>query len=391
MTIGEKLGDRGGLCEMSSQAILGFALVAMLLAPAVEWRFAEALPEKTARVGAHAYVGIYEFAAGELVVPDQYSTIQNAIDEANPGDVVFVKEGVYVEHVVVNKTVSLIGENNKTTIIDGNKTGPVVLIAAEGVNITGFTIRAGQNTHPICDVWLENVSRCSVHGNVLESAFYGVYLNEACGNSIFENSATDGSIGVCGFHSHGNSISRNTFVANSFAGMNFHLCSFNNLTENVIRDNSVGLRFLDGANNNTVYHNNFVDNTAQAFVQSSYNNSWDDGYPSGGNYWSNYGGFDVRSGPFQNVTGSDGLGDTRFVVDLNNIDRYPLKKSWPCLFGDVNGDCKVDMRDVGFVARRFMSWPGDPLWHAAADVIVDGWIDMKDIGNVAKRFGEHCL
>jgi len=57
-------------------------------------------------------------------------------------------------------------------------------------------------------------------------------------------------------------------------------------------------------------------------------NIWDDGYPSGGNYWSDYNGTDLFSGPYQNITGSDGIGDTPYVIDENNRDRYPLMKPW---------------------------------------------------------------
>jgi len=55
-----------------------------------------------------------------------------------------------------------------------------------------------------------------------------------------------------------------------------------------------------------------------------YSSSWDDDYPSGGNYWSNYTGVDVKSGSYQNETGSDGIGDTPYIIDANNIDDYPL-------------------------------------------------------------------
>jgi pectin methylesterase-like acyl-CoA thioesterase len=56
-----------------------------------------------------------------IVVPDDFSTIQGAANNANPGDVVFVRTGVYFERVVLNKTISLIGESSKTTIVDGDK------------------------------------------------------------------------------------------------------------------------------------------------------------------------------------------------------------------------------------------------------------------------------
>jgi len=55
------------------------------------------------------------------------------------------------------------------------------------------------------------------------------------------------------------------------------------------------------------------------------NTTWDDGYPSGGNYWSNYTGADIKSGISQDETGSDGIGDTAHIVSSgNNTDRYPL-------------------------------------------------------------------
>jgi len=57
-------------------------------------------------------------------------------------------------------------------------------------------------------------------------------------------------------------------------------------------------------------------------------NVWDDGYPSGGNYWSNYNGTDLYSGPYQNETGSDGIGDTPYTIDANDTDNFPIVNSW---------------------------------------------------------------
>jgi len=53
-------------------------------------------------------------------------------------------------------------------------------------------------------------------------------------------------------------------------------------------------------------------------------NVWDDGYPSGGNFWSDYEGVDEKSGSNQDQPGSDGVGDTAYAIDVNNTDRYPL-------------------------------------------------------------------
>jgi hypothetical protein len=53
-------------------------------------------------------------------------------------------------------------------------------------------------------------------------------------------------------------------------------------------------------------------------------NVWDDDYPSGGNYWSDYASVDVKKGPGQDLPGSDGIGDTIYVIDADNVDHYPL-------------------------------------------------------------------
>jgi hypothetical protein len=98
------------------------------------------------------------------------------------------------------------------------------------------------------------------------------------------------------------------------------------LSGNIITANNVGIEFHGPNHNNFIFHNSFVDNTIQiAEGEASDNiNIWDNGYPSGGNYWSDYTGNDTRSGPYQNETGSDGIGDTPYIIDASNRDNYPL-------------------------------------------------------------------
>jgi hypothetical protein len=80
-----------------------------------------------------------------------------------------------------------------------------------------------------------------------------------------------------------------------------------------------------------------VNHTIQAFVSSdSQNNVWDDGYPSGGNYWSNYAGADTKNGPNQNLSGSDNIGDRAYTINSNNKDNYPLMNAWNPITFDVN-------------------------------------------------------
>ena len=76
--------------------------------------------------------------------PGNYTTIQSAINAANPGDTVFVYDdsSPYYENVeIANKSINLIGENRNSTIITGNYDSDVIIIFADNVSITGFTIR----------------------------------------------------------------------------------------------------------------------------------------------------------------------------------------------------------------------------------------------------------
>ncbi|MEM4704001.1 MAG: NosD domain-containing protein [Candidatus Bathyarchaeia archaeon] len=93
-----------------------------------------------------------------------------------------------------------------------------------------------------------------------------------------------------------------------------------------IREFSYGI-YLENATNNYIYHNSFVNNANAAHV-NGLANSWDNGYPSGGNYWSDYSGADLYRGSLQNEVNSDGIGDTPKALDENNTDRYPLMKRY---------------------------------------------------------------
>jgi len=118
----------------------------------------------------------------------------------------------------------------------------------------------------------------------------------------------------------GNKISEN------FCGIQLENSFANNISGNYIVNNAAAVTLVS-SENNTVYHNNFIGNGWQVYVQPSRFNIWDDGYPSGGNYWSDHTGLDLYSGLYQDETGSDGIGDVPYTIDANNTDRYPLMRT----------------------------------------------------------------
>jgi parallel beta-helix repeat protein len=125
--------------------------------------------------------------------------------------------------------------------------------------------------------------------------------------------------------SSNNTLSEN-FIGGNNNGIFLYYSSNNGIAENNVTANSQSGIYATSSSGNHIEHNS-LDNTKQVLVDSSVN-VWDDGYPSGGNYWSDYSGVDVKSGLAQDFPGSDGIGDTSYTLDVNNQDHYPLTRSY---------------------------------------------------------------
>lgn len=147
---------------------------------------------------------------------------------------------------------------------------------------------------------------------------------------IANNNAVRNGRGIYLYYSHSNIIASND-VSNNWVdgiyqgdGIHFYYSSNNTIANNNICSNSGRGISLHGADSNRIYHNNFMDYTEHPYDEPG-DNQWDDGYPSGGNHWSDYTGVDEKSGPNQDLPGSDGIGDTPYDIQGGgDKDRYPL-------------------------------------------------------------------
>lgn len=243
----------------------------------------------------------------------------------------------------------------------------------------GITIRISGNT--------------TLRNNMLNRNGYGIYLDtNDC--YVAYNMAANNTYGGILISGHSNTLLGNT-IANTtkedflMGGIVLQGGGDNAIVGNIVTSNSIGIwAFM--SDGNVVHHNNFVRNMFQVVqYPPTLVNAWDDGYPSGGNYWNDYDGTDLHSGLYQNETGSDGIGDTPYSVDANHVDGYPLIKMWNPLRGDVNWDGVVDIYDLVVAAACYGSRLNDLNWNPFVDVAPRwGIIDIYDVVTIASNYGK---
>ncbi len=302
------------------------------------------------------------------VVPDDYPTISDALRNASQGDIILVKKGIYYENLVIDKSVTLTGENSADTVVYGDGgvdkgARPVFKIAADDVTLSNFTIKstpqssAGLHASGI----IISGDKCTVTGNNIVGTYYGVFSSVQSFMVISQNNITavlKDAIRICGGAS--NTISNNNITGNAVSGVAldgysgrilgnyfanngraigigaaYSVIFGNNMTANtesgiffgssnciIANNNIVGSKygvyftpFLAAPHNDKFYNNNFVNNSQQVSLSSSSIVEVWDNDASGGNYWSDYNGTDADG---------DGIGDSPYAVSISNTDRYPL-------------------------------------------------------------------
>ena len=237
-------------------------------------------------------------------------------------------------NMVVNNTV-----NGRPLVYLVNASDGVVRQAGEVilVNCSHMLVESCNlsQTNFGAELWQTNDTTITGN-NMTATPSFGVWLVGSYGDIVSDNNIAGGYDGVILTNSLNNSISQNN-LADNYLGVQLKNASNNLVCENnMFRNVYAVVKVSNDSSHNRIYHNNFFNNPhvppplgTWAVDEGSFE-AWDNGYPSGGNYWSDYKGVDAENGPGQNLTGSDGIGDTPYNLNfipytmMRNVDRYPL-------------------------------------------------------------------
>lgn len=248
-----------------------------------------------------------------------YQSIQKAINEASQGDKLRISPGIYHENVIVNKSITIYGWKRDEVIIEPSSKSVIIF------NVVSYNV--------------------TIRSLTVKNADFGIYLFYSNNNKIMNIKSINCKLGilvrnsnqtlirdciivnarVAGieiYHSSGNILINNTIMdttgAYAYGGIFLATSDTNYIKENSVLNNSCGM-WIQFSSNNSIYNNNFIDNDKQVFLMKSFN-IWDKGAEIGGNYWSDYKGEDLNG---------DGIGDTPYIINEENVDHYPLIEPWP--------------------------------------------------------------
>jgi parallel beta-helix repeat protein len=310
-------------------------------------------------------VGAAVLTVGIINGEGNYTSIQEAVNNAQNGDTIVVSPGIYMENVNVNKEIAIISntdlsgdKTNRTYVIGAIPANDVFSIRSNNVRITGFHIvggPSGMDMYQEVGLYLEGVQNCSLSNNTLILNDVGIDLNNSQGNFLDNNQICLGSTGIVLSRSNENKLSNNLVITNS-EGILLENSTNNTLMNNTAESNDVGIfldtsrmnmleynsisrnnngvtlanmaesniltnnslymnglgMYLNGSSGNTIYLNKFF-NFRNAVDKGM--NFWNSS--SAGNRWNDYNGTDANG---------NGIGDIPYVVNqtTGSIDYMPL-------------------------------------------------------------------
>jgi len=271
----------------------------------------------------------------------------NKVIDGDVGQVILVSceyimvRNLHIDNIgSISPGIELYDTHNSSMVnitVSGCAQGIVLLFSDNNTICDSHLSSTGKSTNePGIYLLVSNYSM--VLDNVIVDYYVGIYDEGSCRNQIEDNTVSNCEVGL-GIAAFNNTIDGNLVKQSSLYGV--AIIGFSNIIiENTIRNNcGTGLWLHGTSMNNTIYHNNFIENTVHAYDESNEvnNNSWESIFDEG-NYWDNYTGIDADK---------DGIGDTPYNISGgDNKDYYPLMQP----FGSVELSINIAPFDLGKIS-----------------------------------------
>lgn len=303
---------------------------------------------------------IPELPPDAIYVPDNITTIQEAVDLAMEGDTIVVKDGIYSETIFVGKPLTIKSENgaDATIIQAANPNNSIFyLLNADYANISGFTITGATENAGIS---LGGSDNCNISNLNATENQHGIYLFFSNNNTLINNTInSNNQTGISLHFSNNNTLANNTVSNSEEEGICLYSSSNNTICSNNLNYNEVSIKLessnnniltmntnlnywlgihLKYSSNNKISLNNFIDNRFNNVLSINSANIWNSTEEitctyNGktytkylGNYWDDYKGTDADG---------DGIGDSPYRINSDK-DNHPLMEPWEKYFGDLS-------------------------------------------------------
>jgi len=228
-----------------------------------------------------------------------YQHVQEAIDVAHHKQHIYVFNGTYHEHIIINKQITIIGECTTKVLIDGGYSSHVIIVESSESVISNLTIKHSgshlKNAGILLNGHSNHISNCivlrtktgvlinEVDGTYISNCrFYqngeGIFLNNATNSHILDSFFDHNGIGINGFHTQDISIFNCSATINGI-GIFFNAVNTAHIDRCALfnnNDNQGGLFLTDCSallmNNSHIYHNGFgvkTDNCLEITIVNS--------------------------------------------------------------------------------------------------------------------------
>lgn len=260
----------------------------------IELGYTSGIKIDNVNVSGNSWAGMYlwESSTANIANSEVASTGNNGI-QINYGNGNNIQNTTFMNN---SKDISLT-DSDENDIVDNfiNNSGGIHISFSDRTDILNNNI-----SHSSYGLYLIGSHEDNIIGNNISYSNYGLYLQGSRENNIMDNNISHNERGIYMLNSNENDIIQNQVYSNSIYGFN-----------------------LSNSRNNLIYHNNIIGNGNQS-IDDGNSTRWNASYPTGGNYWSDYGGMDLNRTPSQDVPPPDGIGDTPYNIDPDSKDCYPL-------------------------------------------------------------------